>query len=367
MMTARDTYAGRRYIANMREIVAGYGVFGLLIFLCICEGHAQDRYFTQFYAAPLEVNPALTGAVDGSYRVSLIYHDQWKGVLENQYQTYGVFGDLRFDTGRRSKDRAGAGISVVADRNGVFNFNTNQISLSGAYHKFLDGRTSQYLSAGFSLGIIQHSLNYERLIFDDQFNGLDQYSFGTREDLPENNFAHADFSIGLNYAIAASKQTAFSAGIALAHLVSPSVSFYTHTDGVDMAGDVRLKQRLTAYGNLDLAMNEKVRLMPRVAVYAQGKALMAQGGAHLRFEINKHNNNAFNLGAGLRLAKELESLKPSSVMVLTGMELGSFLLGLSYEYSLDDLRSDRLGQGILELSATFIGEYENVNSFCPSF
>jgi len=342
----------------------------LCFIVCFCWVSGllgQDRYFTQFYAAPLEVNPALTGAVDGSYRVSLIYHDQWQGVLDNPFQTYGVFGDLRFDVGRRSQDRAGAGISVIADRNGLFNFNTNQISLSAAYHKFLDERTNQYLSAGMSLGIIQRSVNYEGLVFDDQFNGLDQFNFGTREDLPENNFAHADFSIGLNYSVTPSKEAAFSAGLSLAHLLAPSVSFFTHTDGDDMAEDIKLKQRITAYANLDLAVNEKIRVMPRAAVYAQGKALMIQGGGHLRFEINKHNNNAFNLGAGLRFAKELESIKPSSVMVLTGMELGSFLLGLSYEYSLDDLASDRLGQGILELSATFIGEYENANSFCPTF
>jgi hypothetical protein len=29
--------------------------------------------------------------------------------------------------------------------------------------------------------------------------------------------------------------------------------------------------------------------------------------------------------------------------------------------------ADRLGQGIFELSITFIGEYENFDAFCPSF
>jgi type IX secretion system PorP/SprF family membrane protein len=356
------------YFINRQMPGQARTIFLILGLACaIATAHAQDRYFTQFYAAPLEVNPALSGAVDGSYRVSLIYHDQWQGILDNPYQTYGVFGDLKFDVGSRSKDFAGAGIAVVADRNGVFNFNTNQISLSGAYHKLLNDRNKQYLSAGFSLGIIQRSVNYEGLIFDDQFNGLDQYNFGTREDLPENNLAHADIGIGLNYSVTPSKTMGFSAGLAIAHIVSPSISFFRTTDGNDMAEDIKLKQRLTAYANLDLGVNEKLRVMPRMAFYSQGKALMLQAGAHARIDINKHSDNALNLGAGIRFAKELDQIKPASLMALTGIELGSFLMGFSYEYSLDDLASDRLGQGILEFSITFIGEYENTDNFCPKF
>jgi type IX secretion system PorP/SprF family membrane protein len=328
----------------------------------------QDRYFTQFYTVPLDVNPALTGAIDGSYRVSMIYHDQWRGILDNPYQTYGAFGDLRFETGgRTSKDYAGAGLAVVADRTGVFNFNTTQINLSAAYHKFLDAQSVQYLSGGLYLGIIQRSINYENLIFDDQFDGLDQYSFVTRENLPENNLAHADLGVGLNYALEASKTVGISGGIALGHLLSPSISFFRRTEGFEESEDISLPGKFTAYVNFDMELNESVSLLPRLAFFSQGPATMVQLGTHVRFTLNEHNNNALHLGGGLRLAKELESLKPSSLMALTGIELGNFLLGMSYEYSLDDLANNRLGQGIFELSFTFIGEYENFDTFCPSF
>ncbi|HLF64519.1 MAG TPA: PorP/SprF family type IX secretion system membrane protein [Saprospiraceae bacterium] len=337
------------------------------IALCNVVSHAQDRYFTQFYTVPLDINPALTGAIDGSYRVSMIYHDQWRGILDNPYQTYGVFGDLRFEVGRTSKDYAGAGLSVVADRTGVFNFNTTQINLSAAFHKFLDAQSAQYLSGGLYLGIVQRSINYENLIFDDQFNGLDQYSFVTRENLPENNLAHADLGLGINYMLEASKKFGLSGGIAIGHIIAPSVSFFRRTEGQEDAEDITLKSKLTAYANTNIVLNESVSILPRFAFFSQGPVSMLQFGTHVRFAINNHNNNALHLGAGLRLAKELENLKPSSLMALTGIELGSFLLGLSYEYSLDDLANDRLGQGIFELSLTFIGEYENTSSFCPSF
>ena len=43
---------------------------------------AQDRHFSQFYSSPLTLNPALTGAFDGKYRVGTNYRDQWRGLLE---------------------------------------------------------------------------------------------------------------------------------------------------------------------------------------------------------------------------------------------------------------------------------------------
>lgn len=342
--------------------------FIALLALCTCHtGYAQDRYFTQFYAAPLDFNPALTGAIEGSYRVSFIYRDQWRGILDNPYQTYGAFGDIRFGVGRRSSDFAGAGFSVVADRTGVFNFNTTQVNLSAAFHKMLDGQAVQFLSGGAYLGIVQRSVNYENLIFDDQFNGLDQYSFITRENLPENNLAHADLGLGLNYTVAPSRTFGFATGLALSHLVSPSVSFFRRTENQEMTEDVTLRPRLTAYGSADIGLAPSVNLLPRIAFFSQGKATMLQTGSSVRFDMNNHNNNALHLGAGVRITRELESLTTSSIMALTGIEVGSFLLGLSYEYSLGDLRTDRLGQGVFELSVTFIGEYQNRNSFCPTF
>lgn len=341
--------------------------FILLVISGTLSIQAQDRYFTQFYAVPLDINPALTGAIDGSYRVSLIYHDQWSGVLDNPYQTYGVFGDLRFETNGKSKDYAGVGLAVVADRTGVFNFNTTQINLSAAYHKFLDAQSKQYLSGGLYLGIVQRSINYENLVFDDQFDGLNQYSFVTRENLPENNLAHADLGVGINYALEASKTFGISGGLSLSHLLSPSVSFFRRTEGQEESEDITLNTKLTGYINLDLELTESVSLLPRLVYFSQGPATMIQFGTNVRFTLNEHNNNAFHLGGGLRLAKALEALKPSSLMALTGIELGSFLLGMSYEYSLDDLSNDRLGQGIFELSFTFIGDYENFDNFCPSF
>jgi hypothetical protein len=74
-----------------------YFSFLLTLLLCCWNTRltAQDKHFTQFYAAPLALNPALTGALDGKYRVSTIYRDQWRKVLDEPIKTFAVGADLR--------------------------------------------------------------------------------------------------------------------------------------------------------------------------------------------------------------------------------------------------------------------------------
>ncbi|RYE11728.1 MAG: type IX secretion system membrane protein PorP/SprF, partial [Sphingobacteriales bacterium] len=51
-------------------------VLGLL--LCTAKSFAQtDPHFSQYYANPLYLNPALTGVIDGDYRATVNFKQQW--------------------------------------------------------------------------------------------------------------------------------------------------------------------------------------------------------------------------------------------------------------------------------------------------
>ncbi|MEL7021553.1 MAG: PorP/SprF family type IX secretion system membrane protein, partial [Bacteroidota bacterium] len=167
---------------------------------------AQDKHFTQFYAAPLTLNPALTGTFDGRYRFSTIYRDQWRKVLDNPYQTFAAGLDLRFPVSGAVRspydDAAGIGLLFFTDVVPSIEFRTTQIALSGAFHKALTTQDNQYLSLGFQFGLTQRSIGYSNLTFNDQFNGTSGYSDLSEENLPENNFAFSDIAVGLNYSFA---------------------------------------------------------------------------------------------------------------------------------------------------------------------
>ncbi|HQW57244.1 MAG TPA: type IX secretion system membrane protein PorP/SprF, partial [Saprospiraceae bacterium] len=78
------------------------------LFLCSCfiftlQLTAQERYLTQFYAAPLIMDPSLTGNFDGNYRISMAYRDQWFRNLENPFSTFALSVDLSFDLNKRKR------------------------------------------------------------------------------------------------------------------------------------------------------------------------------------------------------------------------------------------------------------------------
>src|SRR5215203_2490563 len=55
-----------------------------------------DPHFSQYYMYPSWLNPALTGAFDGDYRVSGIYRSQWNN-LSSSFVTPGLAVDFNTD------------------------------------------------------------------------------------------------------------------------------------------------------------------------------------------------------------------------------------------------------------------------------
>ncbi|MBK7037948.1 MAG: type IX secretion system membrane protein PorP/SprF [Bacteroidetes bacterium] len=51
---------------------------------------AQDVHFSQYNAAPLALNPALTGVNSCDWRAGLTYRNQWNSVT-TPYVTYEAF------------------------------------------------------------------------------------------------------------------------------------------------------------------------------------------------------------------------------------------------------------------------------------
>jgi type IX secretion system PorP/SprF family membrane protein len=198
-------------------------------FICsLSTAWTQDKLFTQAFAHPVDINPAFSGDIDGRYRVTIAYRDQWRSIIESPFTTTGVYGDIKINLKDNENDFFGAGFSIVADRTAIFNVNQNLISLYGSYHKSLNKTNKQYLAAGINLGIAQRNLNYEEIYFNDQFNGLDQYSLPTFETLPSNNFAFVDLGLGVSYTSSWSRYSHLSFGVGVDHLQG-SIANYSGT------------------------------------------------------------------------------------------------------------------------------------------
>ena len=331
---------------------------------------AQDVHFTQFYASPLTLNPALTGAFDGRFRIQGIYRNQWAGVLDNPYKTFSTGVDLRFPLGafgKRYKDAAAVGLVFFSDNIPGVELRTTQMALSGAYHKAMDPRNSQYLSAGFQIGLVQRSINFNSLTFNDQFNGTTGYTFQSAENFPQNNFAFADFSAGINYSYSSpTTGLGFFAGAAMFHLLQPNVSFYALND--DTVEDATLYSRYSAHVSANLPVNERTSVQPRAMVNLQGPHFELTAGSNVRLSVGGYGTAAVHLGVWARPVQDVEDgLSVDAVIGMVGFEYDNVLLGFSYDATLNGIAANRRAQGAFEISLAYLGAYNNEVVLCPKF
>ncbi|MCU0325733.1 MAG: PorP/SprF family type IX secretion system membrane protein [Spirosomaceae bacterium] len=87
---------------------------------------AQDPQFSQFYAAPLYINPAFAGS-SMAPRLIANYRNQWPS-LDANFVTSAVSADLYFD-----KVNSGLGLLVVNDTQGFSKLKRTQINLQYSY------------------------------------------------------------------------------------------------------------------------------------------------------------------------------------------------------------------------------------------
>ncbi|MEM6878172.1 MAG: PorP/SprF family type IX secretion system membrane protein [Bacteroidota bacterium] len=334
---------------------------------------AQDQHFSQFFASPLTLNPALTGMYQGRYRVSFIHRQQWQQVLDSPYSTFSAAADFRYylnPNKRRYKDAFGVGMVFYTDRVSSVNFSTNQIMLSGAFHKALDPRSYQTLSLGIQLGIAQRNISYDELSFEDEFNGEDGYSVGsTGERLPENNFAFGDYQIGLNYSYAPEDGLGVFIGAAMHHIGEPEQSFFfeaTEDELVQVSN--KLPRRYSGYINLRLPLGKFVEFHPRVLAYSQGPHLALNGGANFRMLFNQDKGLALHLGGWARPVRNMDEFSVSSFIALMGIEYSNFIVGFSYDLGLDQLPQNWRQRNSFEISVSYLGNADDTEAVpCPKF
>jgi type IX secretion system PorP/SprF family membrane protein len=341
----------------------------LIVLAAASHTAAQDKLFTQAYAHPVDLNPALTGAIDGKYRVTIAYRDQWRSIIESPFTTMGIYGDFKIVPNDQNDDYFGAGFSIIADRTAIYNVNQNILSLYGSYHKALNADLKQYLSGGLNLGIAQRNINYENIYFNDQFNGLDQYSLGTAEILPSNNFAFLDLGLGVSFITGLGDYSSLSFGVSVDHLGGSSISFYNHSIDQDIEyPDAKINRKVTTFLSMELASNQYISVLPRVMWQREGPYQMLSAAALVKFDVNNYDNQAFHFGGGVRLNQTATSaMKPSALYLMAAYEVQGLLIGLSHDITTTSLSSQSPGRGAFELSISFTGLYDNDESMCPTF
>ncbi len=340
-----------------------YSWIAAFLILSSIKLSAQDLHFTQFYASPLTLNPALTGAFDGKYRVSSIYRDQWRGSATSPYQTMSAAMDFRFEIGKnKSQDVVAVGLMVANDRAKIFDSNSSQIMVSGAFIKSLSSENNQFLTAGIQGGLGQRGVVYENFNLPDEWDGKG-YNLGSQDLLPANTAAYADLNAGINYTYSPKRQMVYFIGAAIHHITSPNVSYY-ETD----KGRSNLYRKYSAQASAQFPINPNLMITPRILWALQGQHMQINAGTNFRVKVSDYNATALHVGAWVRPTKNVDkALAITDAVLMFGIELNNFLLGMSYDLNLKSIPQYNRAQGAFEISLGYLGNFDNETILCPKF
>lgn len=190
---------------------------------------AQDPQLSQFYAAPLYLNPALTGNTFQD-RIILNYRKQWMGIAPG-YETYGIAYDHN-----STKTRSGFGGMVLRDKAGSNGLSFTHAAFCYSYEARLDHKHA--IRFGTRLGYTLRDIDRSSFLFADQ---VIRESATSVEGMLIDRVSYFDGSAGALYF-----SEAFWFGVSFNHLNRPQQSL---VDG----GDTRLPVRTSIHTGYRLA------------------------------------------------------------------------------------------------------------------
>ncbi|RRN76138.1 type IX secretion system membrane protein PorP/SprF, partial [Pseudoxanthomonas sp. SGD-10] len=185
----------------------------LALIIINLDGKGQDHIYSQFYNAPVYLNPALTGQFEGDIRVNMIYRNQWTG-LSGDLSYLSASVDLQVP-----KFGGGFGFMFTRSSEGIAYLVKNNVA--GTY-SYSIGDDEFVASFGVQAGLTNRRIDWENLVFYDQIDRrLGIIPGGSSAELPDiSNKYYFDAAGGINIVY-----RNIMVGAALFHLNKPDESF----------------------------------------------------------------------------------------------------------------------------------------------
>jgi type IX secretion system PorP/SprF family membrane protein len=121
----------------------------------------QDPQYSQFYAAPLYLNPAFAGST-GQARAGINYRNQWPAIDAN-FTTMSAYFDYFIED-----KNSGVGLLITKDREGLAGLRSTSIALQYSYELGITDNLG--FRPGFQVAMYNRDVNFDRLTFGDQFD-----------------------------------------------------------------------------------------------------------------------------------------------------------------------------------------------------
>ena len=326
----------------LMRILSQYILPLCFIFLIVKKAEAQDIHFSQVSEVPLVRNPALAGIFTGDVRVQALYRNQWSSV-SMPFQTSLLNGEYKFPVGQGNDFMTVGGI-LMHDKAGSAALTTTMVKPVINFHKSLSSDRNMYLSAGFSGGIVQRSVDRSKMITDGQWGGgVYDPSIDNGETFSNGTFMYFDGSAGLTFNMQVGDNTDDNiyVGAAYHHFnKSARVSFYN-------SPDVKQIPKVVLSAGVRLNVNEAAFMTFYGDFAKQGPSQELMGGLLYSRKLDDEMNPKYivSMGGFIRWNDAIIPMLKMEVMPIT--------IAVSYDVNVSRLKAASQSRGGFELSLSY--------------
>lgn len=296
---------------------ARHGLSAILVCCTAAYTVAQDPHFTQFYAAPTYLSPAFAGTTVQN-RFVLQFRDQWPSI-PGAFVSYNLAAD-QYLAGLNS----GIGLIATRDQAGSGALSSTSFTLQYAYEIKLKHKV--FLRPALQIGYASRSVNYSKLIFNDQLSRGGEVA--TYEYYDGRKQGYSDLGSGLLFF---TPNMWF--GLALLHMNEPNQSL--------LEGESALPRQFNMHGGY------RFKLRSGGMVRKNHQSIVAAFNYRAQAAFDQLDIGAYYerdpIFAGLWYrGLPVKSYKPGyqnndAIAVLVGFKAGDWRFGYSYDITMSRL------------------------------
>lgn len=291
---------------------------------------AQEPQFSQFYSAPIFINPAFAGNTT-QFRGVLNYRNQWPA-MPGQFISYAASADYNI-----ADINSGIALGLVHDKAGSASLRYTNISLNYSYTI----RVSRTLAIkpGIYFSYTFRDVDRSALVFGDQLI-YDNPVSGSVSQFSAEPVRYPDLGFG-----AIVYQQNWWGGTSFKHVNQPNQSLI---DDV-----VRLPMLFSLHGGYNYVIKQNVKKQQISSVTgvlhykAQGKWDQLDIGAYYRYKIL--TAGAYYRGLPIK-SNHYEQPNADAVIVLLGFEYKDFAMAYSYDLTVSKLITNSGGSHEISLN-----------------
>ena len=330
----------------MKRHLRNTSLIAILTTLVSLSSFGQDPEFTQFYANPIYLNPAMAGS-HGCPRVNLNHRNQWpslSGAFVTNSVSYDQFVNVL---------QGGIAVQVTNDMAGQNTINWSTINLAYSYHLQATREFSFLFGAKATWN--QKFLNWSKLTFGDQIDPRRGFIYQTG-DLPRGNLLDNGWGTRGFFDVSAGivgYSENFYFGFAANHLNKPQETL--------IIGDSRMPMRFTGHMGANIVFGAKSQyrnqtsISPNIIYTYQDGFMQLNVGTYVKYGV-------FTAGAWWRAR--------DAFILTIGLDAGSFKFGYSYDVTISKLTNASGGSHELSMGFNFNcktkpKKFRTIS--CPSF